>query len=210
MSRPRRRSPILWIALFATAGYFFYRWRQQQAQEASAPPAIAATPPPAPAPEAAPSAPRRIATRVHKGAPPSMPISTSQRMNGAPSAPPEPSAGEEPNAIAAPSLPAEPAELGEAPPAPAEEQAAAPLFSLPADEPAELPLGTAVASPGLVNINSADAEALIGLPGIGPALAQRIIEHRAANGPFASIDGLVDIRGIGPNNIDEFRHLITV
>jgi competence protein ComEA len=63
---------------------------------------------------------------------------------------------------------------------------------------------------GPVNINTADLEALIALPGIGPALARRIVAYRKERGPFTSVDQLVDIQGIGPRNIDEFRHLITV
>jgi competence protein ComEA len=63
---------------------------------------------------------------------------------------------------------------------------------------------------GLTNINSADLDALIALPGIGPALARRIVEHREEHGPFSSVEQLIDIQGIGSRNIDEFRHLITV
>lgn len=63
---------------------------------------------------------------------------------------------------------------------------------------------------GLVNINSADFNALVDLPGIGPALARRIITYREEHGPFRSVDQLIDIQGIGERNIDDFRHLVTV
>ncbi len=62
----------------------------------------------------------------------------------------------------------------------------------------------------LVNVNTADYESLVALPGIGPALAQRIIAYREEHGPFASVEELQEVQGIGPRNLDEFRHLITV
>ncbi|NTV61969.1 MAG: hypothetical protein HGA65_00330 [Oscillochloris sp.] len=58
-------------------------------------------------------------------------------------------------------------------------------------------------------MNTADLQTLIDLPGIGPALAARIIAYRDEKGPFATVDSLVDVQGIGPNNINEFRSLIT-
>ena len=60
----------------------------------------------------------------------------------------------------------------------------------------------------LVHINRADATTLQTLPGIGPALATRIIEHRTANGPFASIEQLKEVKGIGDKLIDKIRDLI--
>jgi len=53
-----------------------------------------------------------------------------------------------------------------------------------------------------VNVNTADAEALQTLNGIGPALSQRIIEYRAAHGPFQSVDGLQAVSGIGPKTVE--------
>jgi DNA uptake protein ComE-like DNA-binding protein len=49
-----------------------------------------------------------------------------------------------------------------------------------------------------VDLDRADSAALDALSGIGPALAARIVEDRAANGPFGSLDALQRVRGIGP------------
>ena len=56
-----------------------------------------------------------------------------------------------------------------------------------------------------VNVNEALAEELTRLPGIGPALAARILADREENGAFASIDDLVRVSGIGPATVDGFR-----
>jgi competence protein ComEA len=53
-----------------------------------------------------------------------------------------------------------------------------------------------------VDINSADERELQALPGIGPALAARIIAFRETNGPFDSVDDLADISGVTPHIID--------
>jgi competence protein ComEA len=70
--------------------------------------------------------------------------------------------------------------------------------------------GAATVSGTLININTADARALESLPGIGPALAQRIVEHRAANGPFTSPDDLINVPGIGEKKLDQLRDYICV
>ena len=49
-----------------------------------------------------------------------------------------------------------------------------------------------------LRINQASAEELQGLPGVGPVLAGRIVEHRAAQGPFADLAALDAVAGIGP------------
>jgi competence protein ComEA len=51
---------------------------------------------------------------------------------------------------------------------------------------------------GLLDLNAATAAELDALPGIGPVLAQRIVDHRSAQGPFTSVDQLDDVSGIGP------------
>lgn len=53
-----------------------------------------------------------------------------------------------------------------------------------------------------VDLNSAGAEELAALPGIGPTLAERILEYRSANGPFASPEELLCIQGIGAGKLE--------
>jgi competence protein ComEA len=62
---------------------------------------------------------------------------------------------------------------------------------------------------GLVNINTADQKALESLPGIGPVIAQRILDHRQAHGPFTQIEDIMDVSGIGPSTFEKIRDLIT-
>jgi competence protein ComEA len=60
-----------------------------------------------------------------------------------------------------------------------------------------------------VNINTASASELEALPGIGEVTAQRIIAFREANGPFHSVDDLVQIQGISTRTVDSLRDLVT-
>lgn len=62
----------------------------------------------------------------------------------------------------------------------------------------------------LVNLNTATAEELDTLPGIGPALAQRIIESRAQEGPFRTVEDVLRVRGIGPVKLSGFVDRVTV
>lgn len=59
-----------------------------------------------------------------------------------------------------------------------------------------------------VNINSASAEELMKLSGVGPVLANRIVEYRMANGPFKNTDDLKEISGIGPKKFDAVKDYI--
>ncbi|NQS76570.1 MAG: ComEA family DNA-binding protein [Peptococcaceae bacterium] len=70
--------------------------------------------------------------------------------------------------------------------------------------------GMGAAAGGQVNINDADQTQLETLPGIGPALAQRIIQHREANGPFQSPEDLKDVSGIGDKKFADLKDKITV
>ena len=62
----------------------------------------------------------------------------------------------------------------------------------------------------LVNINTADAEELETLTGIGPSLAQAIIDYRAGHGAFRSADDLLLVKGIGEAKLEGFRAEITL
>jgi competence protein ComEA len=62
---------------------------------------------------------------------------------------------------------------------------------------------------GIVNINTADAETLCHLPGIGPELAGRIIARREEHGPFSSPDELMEVSGIGEKTFKALSGLIT-
>jgi competence protein ComEA len=66
------------------------------------------------------------------------------------------------------------------------------------------------ASAGRVNLNTAGAADLDALPGIGPVLAQRIVEHRTRHGPFRTVDQLDDVPGIGPAIAAELAELVTL
>lgn len=64
-------------------------------------------------------------------------------------------------------------------------------------------------APGPVNLNTADLAALDTLPRIGPALAQRILDWRTANGAFASVEDLMAVPGIGEATFEGLRALVT-
>lgn len=93
-------------------------------------------------------------------------------------------------------------------PVPGEEpRAADPAAAGPgASEAGDAP---AAATPGVIDLNTASAAELEELPGVGPAIAQRIVEHREKNGPFTSVDGLLEVSGIGPSTLEEIRDRAT-
>ncbi|MBU4175286.1 MAG: ComEA family DNA-binding protein [Actinobacteria bacterium] len=65
-------------------------------------------------------------------------------------------------------------------------------------------------TPVTININTATADQLEELPGIGPSLAQRIVDYRRKNGAFSSIDELDNVEGIGSGKLESIRDLVTI
>ncbi len=88
----------------------------------------------------------------------------------------------------------------------------APLTRLPEPAPGRLAAVPAPATPltRKINLNSASSAELQLLPGVGPAVAQRIIDHRAANGPFKRVEDLDNVKGIGPRTLEKLRELVSV
>ncbi|SDG20978.1 helix-hairpin-helix domain-containing protein [Desulfosporosinus hippei] len=70
--------------------------------------------------------------------------------------------------------------------------------------------GTSVSVDGKININTAGAAELDKLSGIGPALAERIIQYRTENGLFARAEDLQNVSGIGPKTFEKMAAQVTV
>ncbi len=88
-------------------------------------------------------------------------------------------------------------------PAPAAGSPSAPSTGTPQGNP----LGSGPAS---IDLNTASASVLEGLPGVGPVLAGRIVEWRTANGAFRSVEELGEVSGIGDAVLSEVRGLVRV
>jgi competence protein ComEA len=70
--------------------------------------------------------------------------------------------------------------------------------------------GSSGSTGALVNINTADEATLETLNGVGPVLAAAIIQYRTEHGPFASVDQLDEVSGIGPATLEDLRSQVTV
>jgi competence protein ComEA len=83
-----------------------------------------------------------------------------------------------------------------------------PRMGEPAGDAAEDPAGTSQG--GLLDLNTASAADLEGLPGIGASLAERIVEFRTSNGPLKVVDDLRNVKGIGSALFSKIAPLVTV
>lgn len=70
--------------------------------------------------------------------------------------------------------------------------------------------GVGFAGDGKVNLNTGTAKELQQLPGIGKGLAKRIVEYRSTNGPFKSVEELMQVKGIGKKTFAKMKERLTV
>ena len=61
-----------------------------------------------------------------------------------------------------------------------------------------------------IHLNQANAEQLQALPGVGPALSERIISYRDEHGPFSSVDQLAEVKGIGAAKLARLKDQLTI
>lgn len=81
--------------------------------------------------------------------------------------------------------------------------------SVPVDQPGNAPAG-AGGSGGVVNLNTATLTELQTLPGVGPVLAQRILDFRATHGGFRRVTDLQQVDGIGATRYERLKDLVTI
>jgi competence protein ComEA len=88
---------------------------------------------------------------------------------------------------------------------------ATPAVQLPVSAPPPVPVASSSGVTGAddkVHLNTATVEQLDTLPGIGPVIAQRIIDYREANGPFAAPEDIMNVKGIGQATYEKLKDLI--
>lgn len=71
-------------------------------------------------------------------------------------------------------------------------------------------LAAQAAGNGSIDVNSANAEVLAAIPGVGPSLAREIIEHRNSHGPFRTYEDLDAVKGIGPAKLLKIRQYVSL
>jgi competence protein ComEA len=72
------------------------------------------------------------------------------------------------------------------------------------------PLGPGGETSSVLDVNSATAGELETLPGVGPVLARRIVEHRTARGGFRRVDDLLEVKGVGPRLLERLRGRVVI
>ena len=107
---------------------------------------------------------------------------------------------------------AEPLQDGQKIHVPRKGEASAPALAsvAPSRTPRSAPQAAAATPQFPINLNTATADQLEAIPGIGPVLAQRIIEYRQTRGRFQSVDELLEVRGIGPKRLESMRPYVVV
>jgi len=76
---------------------------------------------------------------------------------------------------------------------------------------AKAPTAKAIATTAApVNLNTATAEQLATIPGVGPKMAERIVDYRQKNGGFKKVEDLMNVSGIGEKNFLKMRPLVSV
>ena len=94
-------------------------------------------------------------------------------------------------------------------PALPDDSAAIPLTGQTPDEPTETS-DAENSQEEKVNLNTADVDELMTLPGIGPVIAQRIVDFREEYGPFSAVEELLDVSGIGEKKLEDVKDLVYV